>query len=178
VESPINNDEKSRKVAGRQLADFVIANRRKGESITLIGHSHRGNVAIQASALIRELTGEKINLITIATPAYNEDGDPENPGTYGKDINKHLALWNRLDVVSGGLAGEDYFTNSDVTTNVEINVDEWYMKTEYYEVSIGRGEYGTKARRVVDGWGGHSFDVQHPEALYQAIQYLNGEFKK
>ncbi|MHA4845765.1 lipase family protein [Flavitalea antarctica] len=169
---------KMRRVAAQQLADYVMANRKKGESITLVGHSHGGNVAIQASEMIRQLTGEKVNLITIATPAYNKSGDSENPGSHEKDINQHIALWNRLDAVSGGLAGEDNYTNSDITTNIEIDVDFWYIKKEYYDVSSGHGEYRTKESTVVDSYGAHSFDVHHPESLIQAIRRMSGRFDK
>ena len=79
--APLTNNEKTRAEAAGLLADFVMSHRVEGEEITLIGHSHGGNVAIQAAKLISEKTGQKVNIITIATPAYNKKDDVENPET-------------------------------------------------------------------------------------------------
>jgi len=89
-----SNDESDRKKAAEKLADWVIGHDLSGEDITLIGHSHGGNVAIQAIDLIREELGEdsekKINLITIATPAYNGTDDLENPENTSVDSHTHF----------------------------------------------------------------------------------------
>ena len=127
----------------------------------MIGHSHGGNVAIQASKLIQEQTGEKVNIITIATPAYNDKGDVENPETQKGSINDHIAIWNKIDGVSGGWAGDDNYTNSSVTTNAELNVDQHYRYKQ--QVNAGRGETTEQVR--YDAVGAHSFDVEHPEAI-------------
>jgi RHS repeat-associated protein len=67
--APLWNNSSTRGKAALQLATYVMEHRKEGEEITLIGHSHGGNVAIQAAKLIYEKTGEKVNIITIATPA-------------------------------------------------------------------------------------------------------------
>jgi RHS repeat-associated protein len=157
--SPITNDGKSRNHAAQELANFVIKNRVKGEEITLVGHSHGGNVAIQASKYIKKMTGEKVNIITIATPAFNRKQDIENPETQKANINDHIAIWNNVDGVSGGLAGDDKYTNSSITTNAEVNVDKYYRHTD--EIPA------------------HSFDVVHPEAIEEAkIRKLKPVTKK
>jgi RHS repeat-associated protein len=48
--APITNNENTRAKAARKLAEYVIKNRVEGEEITLIGHSHGGNVAIPTGA--------------------------------------------------------------------------------------------------------------------------------
>ena len=158
--APIWNHESSRGKAAIQLANYVVNNRVEGEEITLIGHSHGGNVAIQAAKLIYEQTGQKVNIITIATPAYNKKGDVENPETQKDYINDHIAIWNKVDGVSGGLAGDDYYTNSSVTTNIELNVDKYYVKES--EVGSGSGKHKITTEDIT---GAHSADVEHPEIL-------------
>ena len=54
----------------------TIRDKRVGVDINSNGYvdyySHGGNVAIQAAKVIFEKTGQKVNIITIATPAYNK----------------------------------------------------------------------------------------------------------
>jgi RHS repeat-associated protein len=147
--SIVYNDYGIRAEAAKQLATYVLKNRVKGEEITLIGHSHGGNVAIQAAKIIYEGTGIKVNIISIGTPAYNKKGGVENPETNKKYINDHIALWNTIDGVSGGMAGDDNFKTSSITTNVEIDVSKYFNSGE-----------------TVDA---HSFDVLAPESLENAI---------
>ena len=71
------NNESSRAVDARSLADYIV-NRRiemmrggtvsEGEPISLVGYSHGGNVAIQAAAILKSY-GIPVNLLTISTPA-------------------------------------------------------------------------------------------------------------
>ena len=163
--APLNNNEKDRGKAAGDLASNVLKNRVKGEEITLIGHSHGGNVAIQAAKLIQEQTGEKVNIISVATPAYNGKGDVENPKTQKGSINDHIAIWNKIDGVSGGLAGDDNYSNSSVTNNAEVNVNQFYRHETTEEVNIGHGESVSKQKVTYDKMSAHSFDVQHPETI-------------
>jgi hypothetical protein len=143
-----------------------MLHRKEGEEITLIGHSHGGNVAIQAAKLIYEQTGQKVNILTIATPAYNKKGDAENPETPKAYINDHIALWNAIDGVSGGLAGDDYYKNSTITKNVELKVDKYYVS--YTEQPVrGGGKVKIKNENNV---GAHSADVEHPDVIDDAIK--------
>jgi RHS repeat-associated protein len=59
--APLTNNAKDRSVAAKQLATYVINNRVNDEEITLIAHSHGGNVAIQAAEIIYKVTGQKVN---------------------------------------------------------------------------------------------------------------------
>ena len=164
--APLTNNQKTRGKAAEELSNFVIKTMKKGEDITLIGHSHGSNVAIQASKLIYKKMGKKVNIISIAAPAYNQKGDIENPQTQKDSINDHINLWNRLDGVSGELAGDDYY-NNNITTNIELNVDDKYIK----KITIWGKTY-----KKVDFFGAHSFDIEHPEVIDQAIK--EGKIRK
>ena len=149
--SVMSNDEYDRQEAAERLVDFVIANRRDGEEITLIGHSHGGNVAIQAARMIKDRTGEKVNIITIATPTYDTWRENPSSGVNENAINDHIHLWNRIDGVQGGLAGDEIYENGK-TINIEIDVS---------------SEYGPRQWRAA-----HSFDVEHPELIEQQVDII------
>lgn len=162
------NNQLDRERAALKLVDYVMIHRKKGEDITLIGHSHGGNVAIQATSILRErldsegLEDVEIHLITLATPASNgstEDGllqDPENPATHKDNINSHIHIYTVLDKVqkslANGVSGKEFDRTYDngFTQNVEIDASEHY-------------EYGT---------GAHSFDYEHPELIDEQTKGL------
>ncbi len=103
----LSNDQADRTVAATALAEHVMGNLAEGEGITLIGHSHGGNVAIQAVDMILEALneagdGRSVNLITIATPAYNGADDPENPAN--TSAASHTQYYSESDAVQTTLA--------------------------------------------------------------------------
>ncbi len=99
------NTESDRTLAAKQLATYIIAHRVPGEEITLIGHSHGGNVAIQAAEMVSEALGEKVNIITFGTPAYNAiENNKENPANYGNYINDMIHIYSEFDRVQVNLA--------------------------------------------------------------------------
>ena len=73
-----NNNVEARSVAAMQLIKFVRSQLKgKGESepITLVGHSHGGNVAIEAinkMVKMKEFKNVKFNLLTINTPVRDD----------------------------------------------------------------------------------------------------------
>jgi len=87
------------------------------EPITLVGYSHGGNVAIQAADEIYKLTGVKVNIITVATPAYN-DGSTEDPATH-EGIARHIHLYSENDGVDA-IAGGDETYNNKSSVNYKI----------------------------------------------------------
>jgi predicted nucleotide-binding protein (sugar kinase/HSP70/actin superfamily) len=130
-------------------------------------------VAIQAVPILRKALDKagfkdvKINLITLSAPADNAEGSVENPSTYAKLINKHIQLYNDLDVVQESYANridplEDFEKtyNERKTHNIKLNVDKYYKKIE-----IKNG----KTKTSVDGTGAHSVDYEHPEVLKEGI---------
>ncbi len=123
-----------------------MAHRIAGEEITLIGHSHGGNVIMQAADMIAELTGVKVNIITIATPAYNGSNDVENPSNHKESINDHIHVYNKIDRVQS-TAGDRSYSN-EKTRNYEIKVSEFYKATDAIKA--------------------HSFDAYHPSTIARA----------
>ncbi|MDW8850110.1 thrombospondin type 3 repeat-containing protein [Flavobacterium sp. MMLR14_040] len=140
------NDVEDRTEAAAELVNYIMAKRIKGEDITLIAHSHGGNVSIQAAPLLKAAlnsVGEKdikINIITIATPAVNNPNSVENPEmaekifpSLGKIINKHIHIYNPQDKVQTDLANsvdrenyERYYKNKE-TVNVRLDVLDHYI---------------------------------------------------
>lgn len=87
-----------RTLAGTNLVLHVLNNRVIGEDVTLIGVSHGGNVAIQASKLLGE-HGLKVNIITVNTPAYSGEDDPEDPRN-SNGINDMIIIRTKDDPIS------------------------------------------------------------------------------
>ena len=146
----ILNNTESRRQAAERLAQFAVDNRVEGEEITLIGHIHGGNVAIQAARMIFDETGEQVNLITIATPTYSNFR--ENPASWlnARAVNDHLHLWNSIDGVQGGFAGGETYEGINTTTiNIEIDVSSEYYSWQWQAA--------------------HSFDVEHPELITEQV---------
>ena len=179
------NNKNDRHTAALKLVDHIIARASGKEAITLIGHSHGGNVAIQAVPLIREALDArgwkdvKINLITIETPVDNHENSPENPKTYGKIINNHIHIYNKIDsviktgaIIFGNIDGLEWFDKTyenSITKNILIDVSNEYIKDRIIP------QTGEKFKQK-DGIGAHSFDYNHPEILEKNID--NGTLPK
>lgn len=50
----IRNNKTDRSIAARQLVAYILKNRKQEQQITLVGHSHGGNVAIMAARILFE----------------------------------------------------------------------------------------------------------------------------
>ena len=156
-----NNSQDRNKAAKRlvKLMKLYRSNYGTEKEFTLIGHSHGGNIAIQAAKLYYLETGKKVNIITISTPVYEskEKNLMEDPGTdLGKKaINDHIHLWNKIDGVQGGLSGEETYQNQN-TKNYEIDVSKYYNPWQWKRA--------------------HSFDYDFPELIQNEID--NGNVKK
>jgi len=147
------NDSEDRHKAALRLVKHIEENRVKGEEITLIGHSHGGNVAIQAAKLWYQKTGEQVNLITIATPTYEDETNKnwEDPGTTEgkKAINDHIHLYNLSDGIQGGFAGGEKYESSSITRQTLVDIYPTYNPGEWLDA--------------------HSFDADHPELIQREI---------
>ncbi len=65
------DSDKSRHNAAKNLAKYILKTHKKGEPITLIGHSHGGNVAIEAANILIEkhkIPANQINIVALNTP--------------------------------------------------------------------------------------------------------------
>jgi surfactin synthase thioesterase subunit len=70
-----SNTDKARHEAAKKLALYVMANRKDGEQISLFGHSHGGNVAIEAANILIKVHGvdaSQINIVALNTPRQSD----------------------------------------------------------------------------------------------------------
>jgi hypothetical protein len=92
------------------------------EPITIVGYSHGDNIALQSARILGEEYWTQVNVITIATPAYNGEGEVESPsnnlGVYQQYHFVHENDW----VVR--LAGGDLEYSSFMTHNYVIKTSE------------------------------------------------------
>ena len=132
------NNDFSRSFAGVNLATHVMLNRVKGEPITLIGHSHGGNVAIQAANILvstYKIDPKDINIVAINTPAE-------------MDIELMYSQVNLYDVSANGdfvqTMGSDYTSNLFTIPNpllrksdAKIKYEDQYTDEDYNHFGIG-----------------------------------------
>ncbi|GHT49436.1 hypothetical protein AGMMS49982_02940 [Bacteroidia bacterium] len=172
----------NRNKAAQKLVNYVLEKSQGINEIVLIGHSHGGNVSLQAvNQLVAK--GKTVYLISIATPAYNastalvtskedlqnwkfiryvpqssnyEFTNLENPKN--TKLKQHLHLWNEKDGVAGGMAGQDYYNSNGITENVEILTGEEY--TDFWTLEFKNS---------------HGFDANRPQLIYQ--MFLNNKIK-
>jgi hypothetical protein len=178
------NSPSDRYNAAQKLADHVMdnlaliedgaGNMIPAEDITLIGHSHGGNVSIQAAKLIRRRLNEKggaykdveIHLVTVATPAANYSTDTENPESLLRDgtLTSHNALFSDKDGVVpkqankfGGRIGKYNAFDASFQNNMTVNT--LIHGTEDFETSLGN----------------HSIDINNPDLINETIdsEYLD-----
>ena len=113
----ILNTSWHRKQAAQRLVEHIVKIRAEmieskiitsDEGITLIGYSHGGNVAIQASKMLNRKFGTQVNLITLSTPAYNtaNDEDARNPGIF-----RHIQIVHKNDNVVNLAGAVETFDN-------------------------------------------------------------------
>ncbi|MPM15696.1 hypothetical protein SDC9_62067 [bioreactor metagenome] len=122
-DAPLLNKETDRFISAIALTIHVMKTRasmlasgqiKENEPVTLIGYSHGGNVAIQAAGLLSKI-GINVNLITVATPAYNGKNDNENPANH-PGIKNHYSFVHVDDPVQTYAGGDIYYFN-DKTNN-------------------------------------------------------------
>jgi RHS repeat-associated protein len=119
-----NSGKSNRAAAARMLASYIMKNRKEGQGITLVTHSHGGNVAIQAARILFEKHKDgngnpiTVNIIGFNTPAFNGANDRENPwDNFGIDEMIHFftegdnvadgAGWGEAENEYGGLVGSN-----------------------------------------------------------------------
>jgi hypothetical protein len=185
-----NSKSDRAKAADAMVKAIMVRVKENGgsEDVTLIGHSHGGNVAIQAVPGLRKALDDagykdvKINLVTVATPADNKAGSKENPATYSTMINKHIHLWNEKDAIqkSGANAFNTDIEYKNGLMNVPEKVDVFSKTynngfTQNVQLDVSKlysGELAKVAGITIgynNGVGAHSVDVNNPEVVKGAI---------
>ena len=130
----LSNGPMERQGSAVALADYVIESYNPGEEITLVAHSHGGNVSIRAARILRrrldaneETKDVPIRLVTLATPAYNGEFDLENPAN--APLDSHLHFYSENDAVqvrmanavaAPGRRNAERTYDNDITVNVLV----------------------------------------------------------
>ncbi|NAW51042.1 hypothetical protein GNY06_06545 [Elizabethkingia argentiflava] len=145
-----SNSMQARRTAAREQFNFIINHRIEGEPISIVGHSHGGNVGVMAANMVDAYYEGKvpINLITINTPVREEyQLDTSNTST------THYNIYNSQDVVqvSGGtdtsgkgklgLAGRTYPNATNIQYKDQVSI--------FQDVGCGlSGHCGTSKENV------------------------------
>jgi len=88
-----DNIDEARQKAGAALAEHIHSNLKDGEPLTIVGHSHGGNVAIIAINILKQKYGVKVdNLVTINTPV--REYAPVKDA-----VDQHYNIWHDSDPV-------------------------------------------------------------------------------
>ena len=100
------NRHSAREAAARAYLDYVLENRKQGEPITIVGHSHGGNVSILLMNMIVEddrFDDVELNLITMNTPVRDEYQLSDK----ARERVNHYHIWNKKDLVQKN-GGNDF----------------------------------------------------------------------
>lgn len=98
-----NNSDAARQKAARDLAEHIVKNRDPNQPLTLVGHSHGGNVAVVAANILKDEYEYKLdvdNILTINTPVREYQLN-ENVGA------KHFNVFHKGDPVQAN-GGNDF----------------------------------------------------------------------
>jgi hypothetical protein len=160
----LNNRYGNRTISARMLEKYVVKRRKEmiandeideNEPITLLGFSHGMNVSIQATDKIEKKTGMKVQLISVATPAYN-DSSIEDPSTHSS-ISKHIHFYSQYDGVDAIAGGAEQYDNG-FTRNYKIPAsvmsDHGPINTHIYlgdkKTNFGFAEYLKGVKKLSD----------------------------
>ncbi len=147
------NSIEGRRVFAKGLVEYIKSTRKEGEVITIVGHSHGGNVGIMAANMLEAYYGDEveINLLTINTPSrdmYRLDGDT---GT------NHINVYNDSDIVQRaggsdtegkGIIGKRAGRTQPNATNLKYN-DQFKL---FDESGCGASGHCGQADRNVKQW--------------------------
>ncbi len=147
------NTAYDRQIAAENLVAHIVANRVEGEEITLIGHSHGANVAIQAASILAD-KGIKVNIISINAPSYN--WGPEDPEG-NKGINDMISFWDKSDNVAGGKS---------------LLTDNFYgpYSQDYYDKDAQSKTTNVETKSEGDGNASHNSIYYEPKVIENAIK--------
>ena len=117
---------------------------------------------------------KEIHLITIATPAYNGENDPENPAN--ADIDSHLHFYSEHDMVQtffatlGNLKKADRTYTNNLTINIKVNDKEKVSSTvvtnPYQPSGIISGQHEVYKYNIISS----HYIEEHREDLLEAFE--------
>lgn len=138
------NSDKARHSAAEQLVEHVLKNRKPGEPISLVGHSHGGNVAIEAANILvkdHKIQANEITIVTLNTPR-EKDITLQDKGVTLYAVNAKEDYIQRIGSDYGypsttpsvnvdlSIFYDDKIGNPDLNHvgPAQVNVDEWFPK--------------------------------------------------
>jgi pimeloyl-ACP methyl ester carboxylesterase len=135
-----NNNQTARLLAASSLAekarDLYLES---GEVLTLVGHSHGGNVAIEAANILYYDYGIKVdNLITVNTPATEEVQVRGELGDVLKTEKRHINFFTSNDLIQ--TFGDNEFSRDNKETITELQD---YGKTRGGEVGLAGRKFSS-----------------------------------
>jgi RHS repeat-associated protein len=132
------NTNKARRKAAIELANHITKNRDNNQPLTIVGHSHGGNVSIMAANILKKRGIKVNNVITINTPVREYQLDA---GT----VDKHVNIYQHYDPVqaSGG-------NKVNIPDNVTIVRPGIFIPTSFEGSKKGTGEVGSAGRTFDD----------------------------
>ena len=145
-----DNTSKARVAAANKIANFILNNQSES-SVTIVGHSHGGNVGVLAANIVREKLGDdvEVNLLTINTPVrdeyqLDEDSDVNQVNVYSEDDAVQILGGTDSDGKSVGLAKRKF------KSAVNIKYSDAFLLTDKGGCGIS-GHCGT-AENNIDRW--------------------------
>ena len=185
----------ARREAAERLAKLVMETRKEGEPLTLVGHSHGGNVAIMAANILYERHKVKVDyLITFNTPVREEY--QLKRGAAGLHVN----VYNPIDIVQRLLGGDDIMITKEGYGTVDKTKSQWVRdpydpkgmilipksrKVDYTGKQKYTGEVGFaggKFRGAININAFHLFYIhgthRHPSLWKEKLREAIGRFNK
>ncbi|MCX6188210.1 MAG: DUF2974 domain-containing protein [Bacteroidetes bacterium] len=105
-----NNADPARQKAATQLAEHIRKNRDPNQPLTLVGHSHGGNIAIMAANILNQdknSTNHVTSLLTVNTPVREYQLDNNSPtkhfNVYSNDDNVQSNGGNSVNIPDGAI---------------------------------------------------------------------------
>jgi len=168
------NTDEFRQIAGRRLAEHVVKYRDPGQALTLVGHSHGGNVTIIAANILkREYDIEVDNLLTINTPVREYQLD--------SDLNTlHFNVFHKGDPVQQN-GGNGIVVPDDVITIGPVTIPIYSGGQEFPKGELGKAgqEFDEAINIQVEGfqnWNPTNFHDTHqrPEVFGPELRKAKG----
>ncbi|WP_192350836.1 RHS repeat-associated core domain-containing protein [Algoriphagus sp. Y33] len=125
-----NNSDIARQKAARDLAKHVVKNRDPNQPLTLVGHSHGGNVAIIAANILDDDFGLSVdNILTINTPVREYQLN-SNVGA------RHFNVFHLGDPVQAN-GGNDFLIPDSFSFNGNVFVPNYFGGLNFPSGEIG-----------------------------------------
>ncbi len=160
-----NSDEERHKAA-LGLAIHILATRKGDEPITLIGHSHGGNVAIEAANILirnHQISADQINIVALNTPKQY-DINLEYSG-----VNLY-AVSAKSDAVQE-IGSDEFILKSDG----DINVKNRDGLIKYEDQNSGNSDEKFGIQMNHSGWTTNNINQWLPKLeSYRSFNYYQG----